>query len=119
VHNTSLKLVSRQLTFFRIYIVKSLFYLGSLVFFLVHWKLSGIGGYLKLVLKVLLRKCLLIMPIFLEAAGVLKLNSHWSKGFINPPVQSQKSFRKLLVGALNEGFFRKALMLTVFRRFRI
>jgi hypothetical protein len=44
------------------------------------------------------------MPIFLEAAGVLKLNSYWSKGFINPPVQSQKSFRKLLVGALNEGF---------------
>jgi hypothetical protein len=40
------------------------------------------------------------MPIFLEDAGVLKLNSYWS------PVQSQKSFRKLLVGTgtLNEGF---------------
>jgi hypothetical protein len=41
-------------------------------------------------------KRLLICMIFKKAAGVLKHNSYWFKGFRKPIVPSQKSFQKPL-----------------------
>jgi hypothetical protein len=38
-------------------------------------------GYLKKCLKTASLNRLLIMPIFLKAAGVFKMSSYWFKGF--------------------------------------
>jgi hypothetical protein len=69
----------------------SLWFLPSFIFCFLGGRFSS---------ELFVWKCLISVPIFLNASAVLQLSSYWFNGLRKPLVQSQKSFRTLLVPIL-------------------